>query len=481
MSDLILAIDQGTSATKACVFEPPGRLLGAASVPVARHYPEPGAVEQDPGELVESCRTAADGAVRDAGITGQDLAGCAVGNTGESFILFEGPGRPLTPVIGWQDSRCGQVLTELAAGNLAEEIPQLTGLPLHAEFTAPKLAHQLARLDGGAEVRFGTLDTWITACLDPSGPHVTDRATSSRTMLVGLADEDWNQTLLEAFGVSREILPGIRPCDAMGANLAIADTELPLLASGYDMGLAVLGHACLNAGETKATFGTCLGVMTATGDQPLRSEGLLTAIAYTRADRASFALDGEIAAAGSLVQWAADIGIAGSPSELEALALQATDSGGAVIVPAISGLGAPHWRDDVRGRIVGLTESIGRPQLARALLDAIAFPLREVIEAIRAGGLEVDLVRVDGGLSRSELLMQRCADVAGVPMLRSAHDEATALGAAALAMLGTGSASESEIADTVAAGASVVEPSGSPTEAELSTWQAALDEALAPA
>jgi glycerol kinase len=479
MADLILALDQGTSATKACIYEPPGRLLASATVAVGSRSPAPGALEQDPTELVESCRDAAEQALRKAGIQAADLAGCALANTGESFLLFDRTGRAVTPVIGWQDSRAGSVIEALEARGAGARVEELTGLPLHSEFTAPKLAHWLARLGARDDLRFGTLDTWIAACLDPSGPHVTDRATASRTMLLDLRDDDWSNELIDVFAVPRGLLPTVRPSDGLDVSLALVGAELPLLASCYDMGLALLGHACLEPGESKATFGTCLGVMAATGDKPRTADGLLSTIAYTRGPHNAYAFDGEIAAAGSLVQWALGLGIASSPQELDGLAASVSSAGGAVVVPAITGLGAPHWRDDVSGRIVGLSAGVGRPELARAVLDAIAYSLRDVVEALRAAGLEVGELRVDGGLTRSDTLIQRCADVCGLPMVRSAQEEATAFGAAALAMLATGRASPDELRAAVRDGARTVEPAKQPSADELQSWRDALSEALA--
>lgn len=265
MSQPILAIDQGTSSTKACVYQPPGRLLGAASVPVARRTPKAGAVEQDPIELVESCERAAQAAMIDAGIEADELSGCALANTGESFTLFSAPWRTLTPVIGWQDTRSGRILDELTAASKTERIRELTGLPPHSEFPAPKLDYQLSHLSESDEIKFGTVDTWIIACLAGEDHFVTDRATASRSMLIGLEDDDWSADLCELFRVPRAILPEIRPCDQMGVALRLAGRRLPLLASGYDMGLALAGHGCFDCDQVKATFGTCLGVMAATG------------------------------------------------------------------------------------------------------------------------------------------------------------------------------------------------------------------------
>lgn len=475
---LVLALDQGTSATKACIYEPPGRLLGSASVPVRRRSPQPGAVEQDAVDLVESCRAAARIALRECQLQPSELAAAALANQGESFLLFDGPGKPLGPVIGWQDTRCGDVISRLEAGGAGTSIEERTGLSLHAEFTAPKLAHLLESNPPPRGARFGTLDTWLIYELDPAHPHISDRATASRTMLIGLEEDDWSEDLLALFGVSREILPSIVPCDAPGSMIEIEGHEVPLCCSGYDMGLALLGHACLERGETKATFGTCLGVMAATATDVVRAPGLLTTIAYTSGGRTAFGLDGEIAAAGALVEWALRLGIAGSLEELDALAASVSDARGALMVPAVTGLGAPYWRDDVRCEVIGITEAFGKAEFARAVFDAIAWTLRDVLSSLGRAGVEVQEVRVDGGLTRSAVLLHRCADVCQLPLVRPAQPEATAYGAAALVMLALGSATVQEIRKA-AEGIERVEPGRPPSDAETEAWVTAVDTALA--
>jgi glycerol kinase len=476
----ILALDQGTSSTKACIYEPPGRLLGYGTVPVKRSSPVPGAVEQDPFELIESCKEAARIALREAKLKAEELGGAGLANVGESFIVFDQGGRPLGPVIGWQDTRCGTIIERLRSEGAEGLIEERTGLPLHAEFTAPKLAHFLASNRFSRGVRFGTLDTWIINQLDPSRPFITDRATASRTMLIGLDENDWSEDLLELFRVPRHLLPTIVPCDAPDAAIVIDDVRVPLLTSGYDMGLALLGHACLDLGETKATFGTCLGVMAATGDEPIRADGLLTTIAYSRSDHLAFALDGEIAAAGSLVRWALSLGIASSFEELDDLAASVPDSGGAIIVPAITGLGAPYWHDRVRGEVVGLTEAVGRAEFARAVFDGIAWPLRDVLKALAEAGICIYELRVDGGLARSCTLIQRCADVCQVPLVGTTHSEATSFGAAALAMLAQKTVTPADLR-VAARGAARTEPGAPPSaEAEMA-WEGAVARALAAA
>ncbi len=474
--DLVLAIDQGTSATKACVFAPPDRLLGAASIPVTRSYPEPGAVEQDPRELLESCRTAARQALRMARVGATDLAGAALSNQGESFLLFGSDGEPLTSVIGWQDNRCGDVLGRVAA-SVGAQVTVRTGLPLHAEFTAPKLAHRLATDDLPADVRFGTLDTWLIHQLDPSRPHITDRATAQRTMLCELDGSSWSAELCDWFGVPAEVLPAIRPCDAPDAALMLDECEVPLLACGYDTGLALLGHGCLDAGQAKASFGTCLGVMIATGPRPVHAAGLVRTIAFTRAQRSRFALDGEIAGSGSLVSWMQRLGIVSSLLELDRLAASVPDTAGAVIVPALTGLGAPHWRDDVTGRVVGVTEAFGRGQFARATIDAIAFSLRDVLDAVREAGIPITTVGVDGGLTRSAAIMQRSADVCQTTLVHAMQPQAAAYGAAVLGMIGSKLLTEDELR-RVTRGDRYVEPGDPPSDGELERWERAVEMAL---
>lgn len=474
---MILAIDQGTSSTKACIFEPSGALLGSASIPVARSTQGHGAVTQDPLELVESCRSAASAALNDAGLEARRLTGAALANQGESFLLFSPAGEPLSPAISWQDTVCGEVIDGLVAAGARGRIEAATGLRLHAEFTAPKLAHHLAGADGTSGMRFGTLDTWLIHQLSPDRAFVTDRATASRTMLVALDDPDWTPDLLEMFSVPRDLLPDIRTCDAMDVTLVLDGIEVPLLASGYDMGLALLGHGCLAPGDTKATFGTCLGVMTATGEVS-RADGLLTTIAYVRAGSTAFALDGEVASAGALVDWALRIGIGSSLRDLDELATSVPGSGGVVLVPAIQGLGAPHWREDVRAAFVGMSEATGRPHLARAVFDAIAWSFNDVLEALASAGRHPAEVSVDGGLTHSQVLLQRCADVAQVPLRLSRQQEATAFGAAALAMLGAGQIDLDAVRGAVR-GSTVLEPRTAPAPAERDAWRDALSGALA--
>ena len=441
------------------MYESPGRLLGQAAVAVARRSLPGGGVEQDPVELVESCTVAARLALADAGLAASEIDGAALANQGESFLLFSPSGVPYSGVVGWQDSRCGTVLQELEAEGSGSFVADLTGLPLHALFSAPKLAFRLRSGDVPADALFGTLDTWLVHQLDPGRPHITDRATASRTMLAALGETDWSDELLELFGVPREMLPQIVECDAPAAALELDGHEVPLLASGYDMGLAVLGHGCFAAGETKATFGTCLGVMAASGGTPSRAPGLLTTVAY------------------SLIAWAIGLGIAASLDGLDELARSVPDSGGAVLVPALSGLGAPHWCGGVRARLLGMTNSFGRGEFARAVFDAIAWSLVDVVDALQAAGLSVREVRVDGGLTASATLLQRCADCLGLPLVRSAHVQSTAFGAAALAMLATGAVQPEEIR-AAARGAEVVEPAGSRPVEEWERWRRALAGAL---
>jgi glycerol kinase len=474
---MIIAIDQGSSTTKACLYEPPGVLVSAASVPVSRLHESGGTVTQDPHELVESCRTAVRHALRYAGTAAEQLDGVALANQGESFLLFDARGQPVTPVISWQDTRCGDVIARRRRESRAADIERCTGLPLHAEFTAPKLAYQLSLLPSAGALRAGTLDTWLINQLDPRHPFITDRATASRTLLIGLADTDWNSELLECFRIPLELLPTIVPCDAPGATLELDGTDLPLLASGYDMGLALLGHGCLQSGETKATFGTCLGVMSATGRDLVTVNGLLTAIAYGRQGYHAFALDGEIAAAGALIEWATRLGIAASAEQLGQLAASVPDAGGVVVVPAIHGLGAPYWRDDVSGAIRGLTAATGPAELSRAVLEAIAWSLRDVLQALREAGFSCAEVRADGGLVNSATLMQLCADIAQARIVVTGQAEATAFGAAALAMLATGEADENDVR-AAATGTRYFDPGGPPSPWAAHRWETARNEAL---
>jgi len=468
---MFLSIDQGTSSTKACVFAPPGELVGAATVPVATEVLADGSIVQDPRELAQSCRDAARSALRAAGIGAEAVVGAAIANQGESFLFMDPKGRPLTPVISWQDGGTGTVLERPELVGHADEITRRTGLAWHPEFVAPRATYRLEQLGrAGAGARLATLDTWLMHELDPRRPFVTDRATASRTMLLGLDDGDWDPELLDWFGLPRGLLAEIVPCDEVGAHLVIDRVEIPLRTSCYDMGLALLGHGCLRAGQTKATFGTCLGVMTATGAAPVVADGLLTTMAYQRGDRPAFALDGEIAAAGALVTWACGLGLAGSLAEIDQLISGAPDAAGVVMVPAILGLGAPHWDQRAQATISGLTVRSGRAELAHAIYDAIAWSLHDVMRALEAAGVVAEEIRVDGGLTRSHALMQRCADVTQAAIVVSAQPEATAYGGAALAMLGRGLITEEDIRGVVGRGAVTFSPGSAPPAEAHARW-----------
>jgi glycerol kinase len=471
---LILSIDQGTSSTKCCVFDPAGELLALGTVPVSRRTLADGSVVQDPRELTASCLQAATRALAEGGLRPADLYGVALANQGESFLLVDSRGRPLTPVISWQDSLTGEVFEGAAVRANAEEIAWRTGLPLHPEFVAPRLAFRLAELgDDRRGARLATLDTWLIQELSKDAPFITDRATASRTMLIGLESSDWDDDLIGWFGLDRERLATIVPCDRPGVTLNVNGTELPLLVSGYDMGLALLGHGCVGHGDVKATFGTCLGVMAATGSDLVRAPGLLSTVAYTQGERRAMALDGEILAAGALIDWAVRIGIARSADELDRIATGVKDAAGVMLVPAIDGLGAPHWRDHVSATFTGLTSATRREHLARAVYESIAWSLRDVLESIRAAGIHLDRLRVDGGLTRRGALMQLCADVCQVPLAISAVTEGTAFGAAALAMLGPQVAAPS-FREAAARDAGFIAPGRFPGQGRAAAWEQAV-------
>jgi glycerol kinase len=472
---VLLSIDQGTSSTKACLYAPPGELLGQGGVAVSRRTLADGSIVQDPRELVASCREAARRALDDGGVRAAELEGVAMANQGESFLLVDADWNPLTPVIGWQDSLVGGALDEPGVRDNAEEIRRRTGLPLHAEFVAPRLAFRLGQLGNDARrARLATLDTWLINQLAGESPFITDRATASRTMLIGLDADDWDEELISWFGLHRDLLPGIVPCEEPAVELLIDGAEVPLLASSYDMGLALLGQGCFELGDAKATFGTCLGVMAATGSRRVDAEGLLTTIAYTRGGTRAMALDGEIAAAGALIEWALGIGLAGSAQELDELAGSVEDSGGVVLVPAITGLGAPHWRHDARAAFTGMSSATEPGHLARAVYRSIGWSIRDVCDRLREAGVPADRLRVDGGLTWSRRLMQQCADICQVPLVLSAQPEATAYGGAALAWLAAGKISETQVRELGERGAETVVPEVAPDPAEAVAWEASV-------
>jgi len=430
----ILAIDQGTSATKALVLAPGGEVLGSAQVPVCPRSTADGGVEQDPEELYESVAAAGAAALAAARAPAQAMA---LANQGETVLAWDRrSGRALTPAIVWQDRRSAGVCRRLAgaAGRLAE----LTGLPLDPYFAAPKMTWLRENLTTEGVVT--TTDTWLLARLGAG--YVTDASTASRTMLLDLDTGDWSAQACEVFGLDPAALPRVADCAGVAGETAAFGPPLPVAGLAVDQQAALLAERCFAAGEAKCTYGTGAFLLATTGPRPVRSTaGLSASVAWRLGGDLTYCLDGQVYTAGAAVNWLAGLGLVPGAEGLDAAGGSVADSGGAVFVPALAGLGAPHWRPDARGAFLGLGLGVTRAHLARAVVEGIAASVASLAASVAADtGAPLTRLRADGGLARSRLLVQAQADLLGVPVEVCRSPDATAAGVAALARLGTGDA-----------------------------------------
>jgi glycerol kinase len=457
MGRYVAAIDQGTTSTRCMLFDHSGRVAGTCQREHRQLLPRPGWVEHDPAELWQRTGQVVDGALRATGVHGGDLAAVGITNQRETTVAWNrDTGRPYHPAIVWQDTRTDALCRQLAEDGGVDRFRTGTGLPLATYFSAPKMRWLLDRVPALAEdaragrALLGTVDSWLIWNLTggpEGGRHVTDVTNASRTQLLNLGTLDWDPELLATFGVPRAALPTVVSSshpEAFGVTRTDGPfgAALPLGAALGDQQAALVGQTCFAPGEAKSTYGTGCFLLLNTGREPVASHhGLLTTVAYRLGDEpAAYALEGSVAVAGALVQWLRDeLGLIDSAAAVEALARTVPDNGDAYLVPAFSGLFAPHWRSDARGALVGLTRFTNRGHLARAALEATAFQCEELIRAMTAdSGVRLTELRVDGGMVANELLMQFQADLLGVPVARPAVAETTALGAAYAAGLAVG-------------------------------------------
>jgi glycerol kinase len=439
----ILAIDQGTTSTRAILFDR-GGIVRAAQKEHEQIFPQPGWVEHDPREIwlrtKEVLSEASDG------VEAKSIGAIGITNQRETTLVWNRhTGQPYANAIVWQDTRTKDICDEVGKEKGIDRFRGITGLPLATYFSGPKLRWLLDRnpnLRADAEkgdAIFGTIDTWLVWNL--TGRHVTDVTNASRTMLMNLATLDWDESMLRAFDIPRAMLPKIVASSDASA-FGSTSGGIPVCGVVGDQQAALVGQACLDPGESKNTYGTGCFLLLNTAEKIVQSKcGLLTTVAYQRAgSRATYALEGSIAVTGSLVQWLRDnLGIIKRSSDVETLATSVSDSGGVYFVPAFSGLFAPYWRSDARGTIVGMTRFTTAAHIARAALEATAFQTRDVIDAMASDcGVPLKSLKVDGGMSVNELLMQFQADLLGVPVVRPKITETTALGAAYAAGLAVG-------------------------------------------
>ena len=450
VTELIGALDQGTSSTRFAIFDPSGWPLCLVQREHRQLLPRPGWVEHDATELWEQSVRVMTAALESLGLRLDDLSAIGITNQRETTIVWSRTtGKPIAPAIVWQDTRTAARVASLGADN-GLAITELTGLPVSTYPSATKLEWLLENVHGAREAAtrgdllFGTVDSWLAWKL--TGRHITDVTNASRTMLMNLATLDWDDDLLALFGVPRTMLPEIGPSTHAAGELIVRSEVLPGVTSVGallgDQHAALLGQRCLATGDAKNTYGTGNFFMVNTGERVVRStHGLISTVAFQFGGQpAHFALEGSIAVTGSAVQWLRDqLGIIGTAAESETLAASVDGTEGLYFVPAFSGLFAPYWRPDARGAILGLTRAHTRAHLARAALESTAFQSLDVLEAVRQDfAAEISEVRVDGGMAVNNLCMQLQADILGVPVVRAAYPETTVLGAAVGAGLGAG-------------------------------------------
>jgi len=450
----VVAIDQGTTSTRAMLFDASGQPVANGQLEHRQIFPQPGWVEHDPMEIWGNTREAIGRALSQADVTRHDIVAAGITNQRETTVVWDkDTGEPVYNAIVWQDTRTQDYVDRLSANGGVDRFKEATGLPLATYFSATKIAWILDNVDGArakaksGQLLFGTMDTWVLWNLTggpDGGVHATDVTNASRTLLMSLATLDWSEELLDAFDIPRAMLPEIRTSAEVYGTVESSSLlrEVPIAGILGDQQAATFGQAAFDRGESKNTYGTGNFLIVNTGTERVASQhGLVTTVAYQlEGGEAHYALEGSIAVTGSLVQWLRDsLGIIANASDIEALAAEVPDTGGVVIVPAFSGLFAPHWRPDARGAILGLSRFIGRPHIARASLEAVAFQSREVIEAAIADtGDDITEIRVDGGMVANELLLQIQADLLGKTVIRPVVSETTALGAAYAAGLAVG-------------------------------------------
>jgi glycerol kinase len=452
MPTFLAAIDQGTTSTRAILFDRDARVVAIERREHAQLHPRAGWVEHDPLEIWHATEEVIERVLASAAVDSQDVAAIGITNQRETTVIWDRTsGEPLYNAIVWQDTRTAPLVRELAGEHGRDRLREHVGLPLSTYFSGPKIAwmlehvpHARARAQAG-ELAFGTIDTWLLWQLTGGprgGLHATDVTNASRTMLMDLRTQHWHEPSLELMGIPPSLLPEIRSSgELFGTARSTALAGRPLAGIVGDQQAALFGQTCFEAGEAKSTYGTGSFLLANTGEQIVRCRELLTSVAARIGDEPPrYVLEGSIAVTGAAVQWLRDqLGLIDSAAEVEQLARTVPDNGGVYFVPAFSGLFAPHWREDARGVIVGLTAYARAGHLARAVLEATAWQTREVLDAARRpAALDTATLRVDGGMTANELLMQFQADVLGVPVVRPLVTETTALGAAFAAGLASG-------------------------------------------
>ncbi|QHO68307.1 glycerol kinase GlpK [Marisediminicola antarctica] len=454
MADYVLSIDQGTTSSRAIIFDKAGSIVSTGQLEHEQIFPKAGWVEHDPMEIWNNTREVIGQALSKANLTRHDIASVGITNQRETAVVWDkNTGKPVYNAIVWQDTRTQSIVDRLAADGGVERFKAQVGLPLATYFSGTKIVWILENVEGArekadaGELLFGTTDSWVLWNLTggtDGGVHATDVTNASRTMFMDLETLQWDADILAVFDVPASMLPEIRSSSEVYGTVHTSSLlrEVPVAGILGDQQAATFGQAAFDTGESKNTYGTGNFLIFNTGEEIVHSKnGLLTTVGYKLGDApAHYALEGAIAVTGSLIQWLRDnLGLIKSADEVEALANTVDDNGGAYFVPAFSGLFAPYWRPDARGALVGLTRFVNKGHIARAALEATAFQTREVLDAVNAdSGVDCVELKVDGGMIANNTLMQFQADILGVPVVRPVVAETTALGAAYAAGLAVG-------------------------------------------
>ncbi len=452
MGKYVLAIDQGTTSTRAMIFDHAGKVVGLKQKEHEQLYPKPGWVEHDPMEIWSATQFVVQGVLHEQNLENEDILAVGITNQRETTLAWNRTtGKPYHHAIVWQDTRTDSMCAQLSRDGGQDRFRKITGLPLATYFSGPKLTWLLEHVDGlradaeSGEALFGTIDSWLIWNLTggkEGGLHITDVTNASRTLLMNLETLEWDEDMLSILNIPGSMLPQIRSSSEVYGTAKGILSGIPVSGILGDQQAALFGQTCYEPGEAKNTYGTGCFMLINTGHDPTPSKsGLLTTVAYQIGEQqAVYALEGSIAITGALVQWLRDnLRLIDEAPEVETLAKTVEDSGGIYFVPAFSGLFAPYWRSDARGAIVGMTRFINQGHIARAALEATAFQTREVLDAMEEdSGVQLRALKVDGGMVVNDLLMQFQADILNVPVIRPVVAETTSLGAAYAAGLATG-------------------------------------------
>jgi glycerol kinase len=446
----ILALDQGTTSSRAILFDHHGRIQAVAQNEFEQHFPQPGWVEHDPEEIWSSQIGVASQVMDEAGLNPRDIATIGITNQRETTVAWDRTtGEPMCNAIVWQDRRTSPLCDTLKEAGHEPLVRKKTGLLIDAYFSGTKIRWILDHVEGArskakaGDLAFGTIDTWLVWKLTGGKQHITDATNASRTLLYNIHTGDWDEELLGILEIPRSVLPEVHSSSEVYGETSVDGfaTGIPIAGIAGDQQSALFGQMCINRGMVKNTYGTGCFMLLNTGTKAIPSKNnLLTTVAWNTGDETEYALEGSIFVAGAVVQWLRDgLGLIRSASEVEALASTVDDNGGIYLVPAFAGLGAPHWDPYARGVVAGITRGTKAGHLARAALEAIAYQVADVLDAMKAdSGLDISELRVDGGAAANNLLMQFQADILGVPIARPKTAETTALGAAYLAGLAVG-------------------------------------------